>query len=139
MEREGEPDSPCQAGKKLFVTSTKSQTATLGVTQPSDVWRNNNIPGKDQERSQEQMRNENNSKKAWQEAVERVGQPDQSFGMKGRRTSWLRAGNAALLTHSLFPLARMGMGKGVMDTPNPLGLGVVLARTTDKQCTTNST
>lgn len=103
MGGEEEPDSPCQAVKKLSVTSTKSQMATLGVTQPSDVWRNNNMPRKDQQRSQEQMRNENNSKKAWQEAVERVGQPDQSFGMKGRRTSWIRAGNAALFTHSLFP------------------------------------
>lgn len=90
-------------GKKLSVTSPKFQMVTPGVTQPSEVWGNNNIPKKDQERSQERMRNENNSKKAWQEAVERVGQADQSFGMKGRRTSRLRAGNAALLTHSLFP------------------------------------
>lgn len=50
-------------GKKLSVTPTKSLMVTLDVPEPQNVWRNNNIPKKDQERSQEEMRNENNSKK----------------------------------------------------------------------------
>lgn len=81
------------------------------------------------------MRNENNSEKAWQEAVERVGQANQSFGMKGRRRSW-----ECSSAHT-FPVssARIGMGKGALDIPNPLGAGVVLPRMRDKRCTTNST
>lgn len=105
-------------GEKLSVTPTKSLMATLGVPEPQNVWRNNNIPKKDQERSQEEMRNENNSKKAWQEAVERVGQADQSFGMKGSRTSW-----ECSSAHTFPPSsARMGMGKGALENPKSPGI-----------------
>lgn len=77
------------------------------------------------------MRNENNSKKAWQEAVERVEEADQSFGIKGSRTSW------ELCSYIPSFLSKDGNGKGA--SQNPLGFGVVLARMMDKQCTTNST
>lgn len=79
------------------------------------------------------MRNENNSKTAWQEAVERVGQADQSFGMKGSRTSW------ELCSHIPPSLSKDGNGKAALESPKCPGIGVVLARMMDKQRTTNST
>lgn len=142
MENRGEKNPPRDGrkggarqslpGEKLSVTPTKSLMVTLGVPEPQNVWRNNNIPKKDQERSQEDMRNENNSKKAWQEAVERVGQADQSFGMKGSRTSW---------ECSSAHTSQQGWEweKELWRPQNPLGFGVVLSRRMGKQCTTNST